>query len=143
MQVFFFFFFFFPSYCDQSQGAGASASGAGSSMRAEICELLFEGQGVPGIYIARSAPLAAFAAYRGTALVVDLGGGGCSATAVHDGFVLGGAGSGIARNNWGGEELSDLLARSVRGMAYVEKKKKKNREKKKVTKIYITDPNRT
>jgi len=51
-------------------------------------KLFFERFDAPSLYLAPAPMLAAFAAGRSTALVVDCGGGGCSVTPVLDGFVL-------------------------------------------------------
>ena len=56
--------------------------------REKVTELLFEKFNVPALFLSKNAVLSAFASGRGTALVLDVGGGITSATAVHDGHVL-------------------------------------------------------
>ncbi|KAF8592529.1 brg1-associated factor b [Ramaria rubella] len=56
--------------------------------RERMAEMMFEEFHVPAFYIANSAVLNAFAAGKGTALVVDIGKDTASVTPVVDGFVL-------------------------------------------------------
>lgn len=55
------------------------------SKREEMAELMFEKYGVPAVYLAKNASLAAFANGRPTCLVVDSGATHTSAVPVHDG----------------------------------------------------------
>lgn len=56
--------------------------------RAKLAELLFEKLQAPALFLARAPVLAAFAAGRPTALVVDVGAGKTTVAAVYDGYVL-------------------------------------------------------
>ncbi|MES1911759.1 MAG: hypothetical protein MHM6MM_004142 [Cercozoa sp. M6MM] len=56
--------------------------------REKACELLFEGEGVPAVFLAKAATLASFSVGRPTALVVEAGAGVLSTTPVQDGYVL-------------------------------------------------------
>ncbi|KAJ3289694.1 Actin-like 6A [Borealophlyctis nickersoniae] len=56
--------------------------------REKLFELAFEKYDVPAFYLARSAVLSAFAAGRGTCLVIDSGASMTSVVPVFDGFVL-------------------------------------------------------
>jgi len=56
--------------------------------RERMAEIMFEEFQVPAFYIANSAVLNAFAAGKGTALVVDIGKDTASVTPIVDGFVL-------------------------------------------------------
>ncbi len=56
--------------------------------RERAIELAMEGWGAPAFWLTRTPVLAAFAAGKASALVVDVGGAGTSVVAVHDGMVL-------------------------------------------------------
>ena len=56
--------------------------------REHMAELAFEQEGVPAWYTACSGVLSAFAAGKGTALVVDVGADMISVTPVYEGYVL-------------------------------------------------------
>ncbi|PHH74423.1 hypothetical protein CDD80_3096 [Ophiocordyceps camponoti-rufipedis] len=56
--------------------------------REKAIEIIMETWGCPAFWISRTPVLAAFAAGKATALVVDVGGSNTSVTAVHDGMVL-------------------------------------------------------
>ncbi|XP_057660322.1 actin-like protein 6B [Diorhabda carinulata] len=71
--------------------------------REEMAELMFEKYGVPAVYLAKNASLAAFANGRPTCLVVDSGATHTSAVPVHDGYVLTQA---VVKSPVGGDYLS-------------------------------------
>lgn len=56
--------------------------------REKAIEIAMENWGVPAFWFSRTPVLAAFAAGKATALVVDVGGANTSVTAIHDGLVL-------------------------------------------------------
>lgn len=56
--------------------------------REKAIEIIMESWGCPAFWLSRTPVLAAFAAGKATALVVDVGGANTSVTAVHDGMVL-------------------------------------------------------
>lgn len=56
--------------------------------REKTIELVMENWGCPAFWLSRTPVLAAFAAGKATALVLDVGGSNTSVTAVHDGMVL-------------------------------------------------------
>ncbi|EFX05974.1 chromatin remodeling and histone acetyltransferase complexes subunit [Grosmannia clavigera kw1407] len=56
--------------------------------RERAIEVAMESWGTPAFWLSRTPVLAAFAAGKASALVVDVGGAGTSVTAVHDGMVL-------------------------------------------------------
>lgn len=66
---------------------GESAT-ASPKQRTEMLELMFETFECPSLFLAPNPMLAAFAAGRQSALVVDCGGGGTSVCPVLDGYVL-------------------------------------------------------
>ncbi|KAI8820591.1 actin family [Fimicolochytrium jonesii] len=72
--------------------------------REKLIELAFEKYNVPCFYLARNAVLAAFAAGRSTALVLDSGGAMTSAVPVVDGYVLKKA---IQKQPFAGNFISD------------------------------------
>jgi hypothetical protein len=78
--------------------------------REKMTELVFEKLGVPALFLAKSAVLTAFASGRGTALVLDIGGGVASATAVHDGYVLSRS---VRRHALAGDAINELVLRSA------------------------------
>ncbi|KAJ3020409.1 Actin-like 6A [Thoreauomyces humboldtii] len=84
--------------------------------REKLIELAFEQYDVPCFYLARSAVLAAFAAGRSTALVLDSGGSMTSAVPVVDGYVLK---KGIQKQPFAGNHVSNqaLLYLKERGIS--------------------------
>jgi actin-related protein 4 len=56
--------------------------------REKAIEIVMESWGCPAFWLSRTPVLAAFAAGKATALVVDVGGSNTSVTAIHDGMVL-------------------------------------------------------
>lgn len=56
--------------------------------REKTAEIVMESWGSPAIWLSRTPVLAAFAAGKATALVLDVGGANASVTAIHDGMVL-------------------------------------------------------
>jgi len=85
------------------EGAGASRH-----QRMKTMELLFETFESPALFLAPNPVLAAFAAGRQTALVVDCGGGGTSVTPVLDGYALR---KPIQRSARGGQWISNEVLR--------------------------------
>jgi actin-related protein 4 len=56
--------------------------------REKAIEIAMEQWGVPAFWLSRTPVLAAFAAGKASALVVDVGGANASVTAIHDGLIL-------------------------------------------------------
>ncbi len=56
--------------------------------RERAIEIAMESWGTPAFWLSRTPVLAAFAAGKASALVIDVGGAGTNVTAVHDGLVL-------------------------------------------------------
>ncbi|OAR00190.1 hypothetical protein LLEC1_07670 [Akanthomyces lecanii] len=56
--------------------------------REKAIELAMENWGCPAFWLSKTPVLAAFAAGKATALVIDVGGANASVTAIHDGMVL-------------------------------------------------------
>ncbi|KIH91875.1 hypothetical protein SPBR_01582 [Sporothrix brasiliensis 5110] len=56
--------------------------------RERAIEIAMENWGTPAFWLSRTPVLAAFAAGKASALVIDVGGAGTNVTAVHDGVVL-------------------------------------------------------
>lgn len=56
--------------------------------REKTAEVAMESWGSPALWLSRTPVLAAFAAGKATALVLDVGGANASVTAIHDGMVL-------------------------------------------------------
>lgn len=56
--------------------------------RERAIEIAMESWGTPAFWLSRTPVLAAFAAGKASALVIDVGGAGTNVTAVHDGVVL-------------------------------------------------------
>jgi len=81
-----------------------------AAAREKMTELAFEKLGVPAFFLSKNAALTAFASGRGTALVLDVGGGVTSAAAVHDGYVLSRS---VRRHALGGDMISELTLKSV------------------------------
>uniref|UniRef100_A0A7S3C203 Actin-related protein 4 n=1 Tax=Haptolina ericina TaxID=156174 RepID=A0A7S3C203_9EUKA len=77
--------------------------------REKLAEIAFEKFSAPAFFLSKNAVLTAFASGRGTALVLDVGGGVTSATAVHDGYVLGRP---LKRHNLGGDAINEVLLKS-------------------------------
>ena len=75
-----------------------------------MAELAFEKFGVPAFFLSKNAVLAAFAAGRGTALVLDVGGGTTCAAAVHDGYVLG---SSLQKTPLAGDKINELMLKAL------------------------------
>lgn len=88
----------------------AEANHTTNAAREKMAELAFEKVGVPAFFLSKSAVLTAFAAGRGTALVLDVGGGVTSAAAVADGYVLSRS---VRTQSLAGDKLNELLLRSV------------------------------
>ena len=81
-----------------------------ASAREKMAELAFEKFGVPAFFLSKNAVLAAFAAGRGTALVLDVGGGTTCAAAVHDGYVLG---SSLQKTPLAGDKINELMLKAL------------------------------
>jgi len=77
--------------------------------REKLAELAFEKFNAPAFFLSKNAVLTAFASGRGTALVLDVGGGVTSATAVHDGYVLGRP---LKRHTLGGDLLNEIALKA-------------------------------
>lgn len=75
--------------------------------RAKALEVAFEGLQVPAAYVARGSAMAAFAAARTTACVVDVGHQGACAVPVAEGYALG---KSTRRSAVGGRLLSGRVA---------------------------------
>ena len=88
----------------------AEASHNTPAAREKMTELVFEKFGVPAFFLSKNAVLTAFASGRGTALVLDVGGGVTSAAAVHDGYVLSRS---VRRHSLGGDLISEMVQRSI------------------------------
>ncbi|KAI8275714.1 Actin-related protein 4 [Colletotrichum sp. SAR11_57] len=56
--------------------------------REKAIEIIMENWGCPAFWLSRTPVLAAFAAGKASALVIDVGGANTSVTAIHDGMVL-------------------------------------------------------
>ena len=54
----------------------------------KMTEMLFESMGAPAVFLAPSTMLSAFSMGRQTALIVDIGAGGCRVTPIVEGLVL-------------------------------------------------------
>ncbi|EQL32648.1 actin-like protein 4 [Blastomyces dermatitidis ATCC 26199] len=74
--------------------------------REKTIEIAMEKWGSPAFYLARNGPLAAFAAGKASALVVDVGASGVSITPVHDGLVLK---RGVQHSPLGGEFINSQI----------------------------------
>ena len=88
----------------------AEANHNPSANREKMAEICFEKLGVPALFLSKCAVLTAFASGRGTALVLDIGGGVTSATAVHDGYVLR---KSVKRHALAGDRISEMVCKSV------------------------------
>jgi actin-related protein 4 len=74
--------------------------------REKCVELALESWAAPALYLGRTGVMAAFAAGKPSALVVDFGASQVSVTPVHDGMILK---KGIMRSNIGGNYLSSQV----------------------------------
>ena len=88
----------------------AEANHNTKAAREKMAELAFEKFNVPALFLSKSAVLTAFASGRGTALVLDIGGGGASAAAVHDGYLLK---KSVRRHALAGDLINELVMRSA------------------------------
>lgn len=79
---------------------------ASESQREKYLEIMFESFAVPAMYLAKEAVLAAFAAGRSTALVLDIGGATAQAVPVCEGFALH---RGFKSSGYGGDGLTKEL----------------------------------
>ncbi|GAA5901109.1 hypothetical protein JCM6882_006120 [Rhodosporidiobolus microsporus] len=77
----------------------------------KMCELAFEKWQAPAYYAVDKAVMSAFAAGKGSALIVDIGDELATVTPIYDGFVLRKA---IQKQPSGGALLSELLLSSLR-----------------------------
>ncbi|KAI5305074.1 hypothetical protein KEM56_005374 [Ascosphaera pollenicola] len=71
--------------------------------REKMAEIAIENWGAPAFFLSKTGPLAAFAAGRASALVIEVGASNVSVTPVHDGVVLK---RGIQHSQLGGEYIS-------------------------------------
>ena len=74
--------------------------------REKAIEIIMENWGCPAFWLSRTPVLAAFAAGKATALVIDVGGANTSVTAIHDGMILKRS---IQRSSAGGLWLSSQI----------------------------------
>ncbi len=74
--------------------------------REKTVELVMETWGCPAVWMSRTPVLAAFAAGKASALVIDVGGANTSVTAIHDGMVLKRS---VQKSTIGGLWLSDQI----------------------------------
>lgn len=74
--------------------------------RERAIELVMESWGSPAFWLARNSVLAAYAAGKASALVVDVGATGVSVTPIYDGLILK---KGIQRSQLGGNWLSSQI----------------------------------
>ena len=81
-------------------------SWASGASREKAIEVAMEEWGVPAFWLARSGVLAAFAAGKPSALVIDVGASGTSVTPVHDGLILR---KGVTKSPLGANFISDQL----------------------------------
>ena len=80
-----------------------------ASAREKTAELAFEKSAASAFFLSKNAVLAAFAAGRGTALVLDVGGGTTCAAAVHDDYVLG---SSLQKTPLAGDKINELMLKA-------------------------------
>ena len=78
--------------------------------RAKMAEILFEKHGTPGVFLGRSALMCCIAASKTTGLVLECGGGICTAVPVQEGLVVSSA---IQKSALAGDVLTDELARRL------------------------------
>lgn len=88
----------------------AEANHNSKAAREKMAELAFEKFSVPALFLSKAAVLTAFASGRGTALVLDVGGGQVSAAAVHDGYLLR---KSVRLHGLAGDFLNELMAKSA------------------------------
>ncbi|KAL5337865.1 actin family [Aspergillus crustosus] len=74
--------------------------------RERTIEIAMEKWGTPAFYLARNGVLAAFAAGKASALVVDVGASNISVTPVHDGMILK---RGVQHSSLGGDYISSQV----------------------------------
>ena len=74
--------------------------------REKLCELLFEQDSIPALFMARDAMLAALASGKTSGLVLDLGGGFCAAAPIVDGYVLN---SSLLKTKFAGEMMDEVF----------------------------------
>lgn len=74
--------------------------------REKTIEIAMENWGTPAFYLARNGVLAAFAAGKASALVVDVGASNVSVTPVHDGIILK---RGVQHSHLGGDYISSQI----------------------------------
>jgi actin-like protein 6A len=86
----------------------AESSYTSDESREKLTSLLFEKFNVPALFICKDAVLAAFAAGKSTALVLDIGGGKTNAVPVYDGFAQF---RGLRRTKVAGDTLDGALER--------------------------------
>ena len=87
----------------------AEANHNPSANREKMAEICFEKLGVPALFLSKCAVLTAFCVGARTALVLDIGGGVTSATAVHDGYVLR---KSVKRHALAGDRISEMVCKS-------------------------------
>jgi actin-related protein len=75
--------------------------------RSRLCEMLFEKRNVSGVSFQYAPVLSCFSNARQTGLVIDMSGGGCTASAVLEGWCL--TQTNVERSDLGGEELDAWL----------------------------------
>ncbi|GAA5983625.1 hypothetical protein JCM10908_000356 [Rhodotorula pacifica] len=80
----------------------------------KMCEIAFEGWNTPAYYAVDKAVMSAFAAGKGSALIIDIGDEITSITPVYDGFVLRKA---IQKQPLGGSILSQVLLNSLKAQS--------------------------
>ena len=76
------------SHCSDRPILSTDQGFSPDGQKAKMTEVMFEKFQVPAFFIGHTAALSAFSLGRHTALVVDCGGGGCTATPVIDGMIL-------------------------------------------------------
>ncbi|KAJ3415775.1 Actin-like 6A [Chytridiales sp. JEL 0842] len=81
--------------------------------REKLIEMAFEKFNVPAFYLGKAPALAAFAAGRPTALVVESGGDMTSVVPVHDGFVLK---KGICKQQLAGNDVSAYAEATLKSL---------------------------
>jgi actin-related protein 4 len=77
-----------------------------SKAREKTIEIAMESWGTPAFYLAKNGVLAAFAAGKASALVVDVGASNVSVTPVHDGMILK---RGVQHSPLGGDYISSQI----------------------------------
>ncbi|KAI5291145.1 NuA4 histone acetyltransferase subunit [Ascosphaera aggregata] len=79
--------------------------------REKLIEIAMENWGTPAFFLSKTGPLAAFAAARASALVVEVGASNVSVTPVHDGNVLK---RGIQHSQFGGEYVTAQIRAALK-----------------------------